>query len=201
MPLYRATSTTLANLVATDGATGGFVQDSEVTAFARTVLDDESASDALKTLGAWEVLAASTQISSHTGDTSETILATITIPAGKMGANGRILLSFVATCTENANAKTLRVRLGGIGGTGYLGNSLANFETARTELEIVNVNSESSQKGWVASFGTFGTSTATPVTSAIDTSAETTLLITGQLTNGGDTISVESYLAQVLRRD
>lgn len=79
------------------------------------------------TLGAWRVIAASAVAVSHTGDTIETVLANIAIPAGAMGANGALHITAVFSYTNSANAKTLRIRLGGISGAAFM-----NYATRRT---------------------------------------------------------------------
>ena len=50
--------------------------------------------------------------------TTEEVLATITIPAGIMGLNGRLRFSADGALTSSGNTKTIRVRFGGIGGSG-----------------------------------------------------------------------------------
>lgn len=149
--------------------------------------------------GQWETLAQSSVQSAHTGDTNETVLATISIPAGAMGANGRVKLRWLVSCTESANVKTIRARLGGIGGTAYCGLALTNQETQRYEIEIGNRNAQNSQVGaYLATSTAWGSTTGTETTSAVDTSAATTLLITGQLASSGEAIRVESYVAEIL---
>ena len=140
---------------------------------------------------------------SLTGTTSETILATITLAAGVMGATGRLETDSVWTTTNNANNKTYRIRLGGIAGTEYLSLTTNSVATFAAHKEIQNLTA-SSQIGGVqgnATAGGYGAVTAANVTSAVDTSAATTLVFTGQLTNGGDTIALASYRVTLTRPD
>lgn len=50
MPLYRAAATSLVNLVAADGASGGFVQDAQAGAAGLAILDDASIAAVQQTL-------------------------------------------------------------------------------------------------------------------------------------------------------
>lgn len=132
---------------------------------------------------------------SHTGDTNETALVTVTIPAGAMGPNGFLLILTSWQVNNDASAKTGRVRLNGIAGTSFLASSLANQVFGSHPTQIHNRNNASSQVG--ASPGGnqvgFGVGTSAPVTAAIDTTAAVDLVISGQLADGADTITLETY--------
>lgn len=150
-------------------------------------------------LGVWHVLAQSAVAVPVTGTTAETVMATIPIPAGAMGPNGAIRVTTVYSVgANNANNKFADVRFGGTGGTLYWAANLANSLSQRNQLVIQNRNSQSSQVGGVA-FGALGTPQATGVTtSAVDTSAAVDLVISGANANAGDTITLESYIVEVL---
>jgi len=148
--------------------------------------------------GAWRntplVLASSGANVSGAADTAENILATVTIPAGMMGTNGSLLTDLLATVNNDASSKIVRVRFGGIGGTIYGQWEMQNLLTLKTSVRITNNNSATSQKGWEVSVAaSFGTSTNAIVTSAIDTTAATTLVITVQKADGADTMTLNSY--------
>ena len=130
-----------------------------------------------------------------TGSTTETVLATITLPA--LSANGRIRVTVVYTQTNNANTKTVRGRLNGIAGTAFMSVAQTAILTNRYQFEIINRGATNSQVGNVSSVA-WSTSSGSPVTSAIDTSVAVDLVITGQLGVGTDTLSLESYLVEVL---
>jgi hypothetical protein len=59
------------------------------------------------------ILAQSGAASSVTGTTTETTLASVTIPGGMMGANGSVRISAKWSYTNSANAKNLFVKLAG----------------------------------------------------------------------------------------
>lgn len=135
-----------------------------------------------------------------TGSTSETTLATVTIPGGLMGPNGSIEVDVSVSFTANTNLKTLNIKLGGslIGGFGRSG---ATETGARTNVIVQNRGSQSSQiiSQPTATSIIYGVFTVTyPATLSKDTSTDQTLTITGTLANSADTITLERYSIKVL---
>lgn len=135
-------------------------------------------------------------------DTTEDILATITIAAGILGTAGMLLVETVWTLTNSGNAKGMRIRLGGIGGTAYMAAvGFTNQLTLMTRTLIWNRAAANSQVGCSPYMST-GAGTffdTAPTTSAIDTSASTTLVITGQKATSGETLTLESYTVSLLK--
>ena len=130
-----------------------------------------------------------------TGTTSETTLVTITIPAGLIGSKGEVKLYPLFSATNNANNKTVRIKLGG--STGYFLQSSGYAQLSNLVI-FRNFNSESVQKvssGLPAGLGSTGGS-FTSLT--IDTSAATTITITGQLAVGTDTLTLEDLFIEVV---
>jgi hypothetical protein len=67
-----------------------------------------------------------------TGSTVETALMTVHIPKGTMGASGRLRITTLWSMTNSANAKTVRVRFGGMSGTVFHQETpLANLAALR----------------------------------------------------------------------
>ena len=130
-----------------------------------------------------------------TGTTSATTLATITIPAGLLGANGKLKIYPLWATTNNANVKTLRVNIGGLLCTTMVSQNVPN----NSGLVIIrNTNNEAAQKcssGLVAGIGS-STGSIAPLT--IDTTAATTITITGQLAVGTDTLTLEDLFIEVV---
>ena len=132
---------------------------------------------------------------SLTGSTSVVTLATITIPAGLLGANGKLKIYPLWATTNNANVKTLRAVFGGSTCTTMTSQSVPN----NSGLVIIrNTNNEATQKcssglvaGIGASFGSIAVLT-------IDTTAATTLGISGQLAVGTDTLTLEDLFIEVV---
>lgn len=126
-----------------------------------------------------------------TGTTTKTTLASILVPAGLVGLNGSLRVSALASCTNSANTKTLTFELAG---------STLNTQTATTVASlfgtalISNRGSLSSQIARVYSPGGGGSFN----TSAVNTAVDQILTISGQLALGSETMTLESYLVEVL---
>jgi len=132
---------------------------------------------------------------SLTNSTSAVTLATITIPAGLLGANGKLKIYPLWSTTNNANVKTLRATFGGSICTTMISQSVPNNSGL---LIIRNINSESVQKcssGLVAGIGSSGGSISSPT---VDTSAATNITITGQLADGADTLTLADLFVEVV---
>lgn len=130
---------------------------------------------------------------SVTGTLSETALVTVTVPAGVLGINGSLIVQVSFAYTNSANTKTMRIRFGGLAGTQYLSAAATTTATLSDQRWISNRGAANSQVGGQGGVAFYGTSTNTTVTSSVDTTADTTLLLTGTLANTGETIAVESY--------
>lgn len=132
-------------------------------------------------------------------DTTEDILATITVPANSMGANGMLRITTLWSFTNSANLKTMRVRFGGASGTQYV---LLSFNTALTasysQILIGNRNATDSQVGPMAGSTSFSTNANSPITSSVDTTAETSIVLSGQKASSGETITLEMYLVELI---
>ncbi len=130
-----------------------------------------------------------------TSSTSVVTLATITLPAGLLGANGKLKIYPLWATTNNANVKTLRATFSGSTCTTMTSQSVPN----NSGLVIIrNTNSESAQKcssGLVAGIGSSFGSIASPT---VDTTAATTLVISGQLAVGTDTLTLEDLFVEVV---
>ena len=179
----------------------GAAEEIACTAAGRALIDDADARAQCATLGTWRVLAASAVAASHTGSTAETALATIAVPANAMGPNGVLRITTHWSYTNNANAKTLSVRFGGVSGTQYLANNVSTSATTRDQRHIHNVNANNSQKGGMVgavSVGGWGSNANAPVTSTLDTTTAKDIVISGVLANAGDTVTLESYLVEIV---
>lgn len=126
----------------------------------------------------------------HTGTTAETTLATITIPANAMGANGRVEIEVLWSATNNANVKTARAKFGA---TTILSTALTSNASLRISNFVANRNATNSQIIGANTGTGFGASTSAVVTAAIDTTAAVNITITAQLANAADTMTLEAY--------
>lgn len=155
-------------------------------------------------MSTWRVLAASAVAASHTGDTSETTLATVTVPGGTMGPNGILRITSVWSWTDSANTKRPRIRFGGPSGGQYLhiASATQNNDHGSFLRMISNRNSESSQVGLIGHSETasFGIEDTGLKTGSDDTSVDQDLVFTGLLTDAGETITLESYLVELFHQ-
>ena len=140
----------------------------------------------------------------HTGDTNETILKTASIAANALGANGVMHIYASGTITSSANNKTIRVRLGGIGGT-VLGNALVYSINTSWVLELVvqarNATNDQRAYGWT-NRNTDGVMTRVgPASSAVDMTAAQDIVLTGQLASSGESISVDCFALTITKED
>lgn len=158
------------------------------------------------TAGTWRarypqrlLLATSTTQVSHTGDTAEFVLVSPTVPANIMGPNGILILTFVPSSVGSGN-HTWNVRFSGTAGTIYIWNQQTTNTSGRVQAQIHNAGATNSQKGAQKNLtGSWGYGAGYLITSAVDTTADTTVVISGQLGTSTDTISVEHYSLEVIR--
>jgi len=118
-----------------------------------------------------------------TGTTSETTMLTVSIPASLMNKRGRLNVLGLMILTNNANLKTLKVKFGG--------QTLATVtSTSQAALGfstwLLNLNSETSQKNGNA------------VSFTIDTTIANDFVITGQLANAGDTVTLTAVSMEII---
>lgn len=144
------------------------------------------------------IVAQSNTAVSHTGDTNETALATITIPAGLMGATGTLRITTLWSHTNNANNKTLRTRLGGISGTAFSALVLTTTLTSHLVTIIRNVSAASQKSNPGVTTTIYGSSTSAMITGTINTANAQDLVLSGQCANGADTITLESYIVELI---
>lgn len=132
-------------------------------------------------------------------DTNENATDTITLPA--MGANSTVRVKFAFAYTSSTNAKTVRVRLGGIGGSVlFTGASVNSTSGQYDEMILQNRNATNSQGASVmaAHTNSGGTLTGVSQTSAIETNAGTTLVVTCQKATAGEACTRERITVEYL---
>jgi len=145
------------------------------------------------------ILGASGTAVSAAADTNENTLATITVPAGAMGLRGILRITTSWTTTSSANNKTLRVRFSGGAGTQYATLVYTTSVSAFDVRYIINRDSATSQVGSMAAKDTgLGAGGGALVTSSVDTTAATTVVITGQKASAGETLTLGSYLVELI---
>lgn len=147
------------------------------------------------------VLAQSNVQVSHTGDTAETTLVDYTLPANTLPANGTLRIT--STWTRNSGGTgtvTRRIRFSTISGTIYDTGTQTTAQTGiASDLNIIYANNATNSQQSPTSIGTTPfANTLTQVTSSVDTTSATHIVFTGQCANSGDTISLNSYMIELL---
>lgn len=128
-----------------------------------------------------------------TGTVSETTMATATIPGGLIGSTGVLEILPTFNHPSSANNKTWRIKIGGISGTAYYDNT---YTTTRSAMPMLAIRSTSTtaQKGASSAVAAgLGTSASAIITSAIDTTVDFTIVVTGQLASSGETMSLKGF--------
>lgn len=138
------------------------------------------------------------RVAAHTGTTAETALATVSVPAGVLGTTGGIRVTVIASANNDASAKTLRVRFGGLAGTAYMTATLTNNAIHKSQVEIWNDGSAAAQVGGPADASFGHASTSAGVTSSVNTASAADVVVSAELADAADNIRVLSYLVEVL---
>ncbi|WP_420997599.1 hypothetical protein ACKI2N_012360 [Cupriavidus sp. 30B13] len=131
---------------------------------------------------------------SVTGTTSETVLATIPIPAGAMGPNGALRITAYWSYPNNANTKNLKVTLGGVS---VVSVGRTTFASDYWLLSLINRGLQNSQVRPVSPFP-YGSGANGMSPMAVDTSVAQNLIFSAQPANAADTITLEAYTVELL---
>lgn len=151
--------------------------------------------------GGWsspQILAQSGVPATVTGTLTQTVLATIPIPANALGPNGALRIKFSAQATNNTNNKTITVALAGVSAWG-ISTGASTAGTIESGLEIKNVGVQNSQI-WTRTNASPWTSTATgslPV-SSVNMAAAQVLTIMGTLAVSTDYLTLATYTVELL---
>ena len=118
-----------------------------------------------------------------TGTTAMTTLLTITIPAALMGSIGRLTMISFFALTNNANNKTLRAA---VGANQVAVQGAASLAATGFNFWLLNLNSATAQRN----------NSSTSFT--IDTTASMDLIITGQLANAADSMTLNTLTLELI---
>lgn len=130
-----------------------------------------------------------------TGSTSETVLATLTLPGGTLGPNGSIQADALFSVNNSAGAKTVRFRFGGISGMVFGASVGSTSIGGRATGLMQNRNNISAQIG--SANNAFVAATTAHNTGALNTANAQDIVITGQLATGTDSITLEGYSIRI----
>ena len=131
-----------------------------------------------------------------TGTTSETTLATITLPS--LGANDGVRVTLNWSFTSSVNLKSMFVK---INGSTFAQNSTSTsgHTASRMEVMVMNRNNTASQLGSIFGFGYTAGAAVTFLNPTVETSGSNTITIRAQLASSSETITLEGYVVQVVR--
>lgn len=132
-----------------------------------------------------------------TTGTGEVTLATLAIPANCMGPNGALRLRVIYDVGGSLNTKTLRLKLG-VTTLHTIIYAAGDGPNAFCEIVIHNKNATNVQE----SHGLYLNATilsAVRGTAAIDTTAATNVIITGQCANAADVITKRDCFVEIIR--
>jgi hypothetical protein len=136
-------------------------------------------------------------------DTAENILASFYLPANVLGKNGSMRVTTEWSCTNNANAKTTRVRFTDVSGVVIQQANLASGVAGNVTSKLTNRNATNSQLlSWTGVVST-GLGSAAGVssfqqTATADTTADQLFVVTAQKATAGDSMVLESVSVEVL---
>ena len=134
---------------------------------------------------------------SVTGTTLETELTTMTVKGGLMGAKGKLKIWPLLATPNNANTKTIYVRVGGIA---FISVAYTTSAASVQPLCVVrNTNSESSQVAFSSgnSYGV-GNSSVAVTTSSVNTAADFTIAVSAALGNAADTVTLHGLFVEIV---
>ena len=133
--------------------------------------------------------------SAYTGSTTETTLINVTLPAGDLGNNGQIVVTSNWATNNSAGAKTGTVYLGGTAvgtASSYTTSTGGSSMNSIRNRGVLNV--QTSQL-----IG--GAATGASVYTAIDTSTDKAITITGDLDTATDNVILEGFTITLLPKD
>lgn len=138
--------------------------------------------------------------------TSEVVVATISLAANALGADGRLDVDYTWDMSSSGNNKTMRTYFGaagaGAGGTVLSGIALTTQLALHEKRFIQNAHATNVQTGVGGTTGGFGNAASLACASAaIDTTAASEFVITGQKASSGDTLTLRHYCAVLTRPD
>lgn len=145
------------------------------------------------------VLAGSSTLASHTGDTNETALATITLAAAQWLPSSMLRLTSYWSVTNNGNNKTPRIRYNGIGGTVVWGNNWTTTDSIFAQTHFFNDAAGTGQFVPPNLNASFGNGSAKRTFSVNTNTSTPTIVLTGALGNAADTITLEAYYLEMIK--
>lgn len=124
---------------------------------------------------------------------NENALATIPLPANTLGLNGSVEILTTWAMTNSANNKTTRVRFSGAAGTEFQNRIITTQAASQQLTSISNAGAANAQRGMGLGSPGNGETTNVIVVGAIDTTVDTSIVISGQKAVAGETLTLVKY--------
>lgn len=150
----------------------------------------------------WRLFDGSAVAASHTGDTIETLLARVSLPAACMGPNGILYVSAMWSFSNNGSTKGPAIYMGpaGIAAGGgqaiFKPTTVVQFTTVARKF-IRNRNNQAQQVSEGTASSGIGTVSSLLITT-IDTTAAFDVIFCGKCPVNADFVTLESYSVEIL---
>jgi hypothetical protein len=129
-------------------------------------------------------------------DTTEDIIDSVWLPA--LDINDAVRITMAWAVTNNANNKTLRVRLGGLAGTVLWTITVSATDQLRATLVMGNTGATNSQLTSAHIVSQTAVVDQVPLQTTVDTSVPQQLVITAQKATAGDTVVLYNSVVELL---
>lgn len=144
------------------------------------------------------VLARSAEVATApSNNTNENALATITVPANAMGANGFVRVYAVFSFTGSTNQKSLRVRFGGASGTVMFQTDQTTAANTIYTIETIIQNRNATNSQVSRGNSQYGAGVVNAATASVDTTADTSIVLSGQKATGSETLALQQYVVEL----
>lgn len=127
-------------------------------------------------------------------DTNTNTLATVAVPAGAMGANGRLRIIAIFNAASGTTNRTLTINLGS---TALMTKVMSNEVNFLFELDVFNANDDAVQYGLPRIANTSGCVILTPTAGTEDTSGALNLTIKCAKATGSDPLILKAYSVEL----
>lgn len=131
-------------------------------------------------------------------NSSENVLAIISIKPRQVRPGDRLHIAVSAPITSSANQKTVRARIGSVAGTAVLTGQATTSNALHAVADLIALSNTVLYSPVPASPAGSGVSGTAPVEAAVDLAAGFDLVITGQH-NGSEAFTVKAILLDLVR--
>jgi hypothetical protein len=127
--------------------------------------------------------------------TTETTLATFTLPPNTLGANGSVRITAVWTITNSANNKTVKVNFGS---TSIWNQVLTTTTTHRMVPTLISNRGATNSQVCFPNSVVMSSTTSSIINMTEDTTNPVTITVTGQKALGTEVLALEQFLVELI---